>query len=53
MDESKIEELECRVSTLEVALKQLENQVNRLLCAHGENVPIPAGAPSLKHEYHE
>ena len=29
MDESKIEELECRVSTLEVALKQLENQVNR------------------------
>jgi hypothetical protein len=46
----KIEELESRIATLEFALKQVENQVNYILSAHGENVPIPLGAPPLKHE---
>lgn len=53
MDRKKVEELECRVATLEVALAQVMNDLKRLLSAHGENVPIPAGAPPLNCQCHE
>lgn len=49
----KIEELEIRVATLEKALQQALNDVSRLLNAHGENVPSPAGAPIIKHEHRD
>jgi len=49
----KIDELKGRVMNLEVALQQLQNDVNRLLCAHGVNVPIQADAPPLECQCHE
>lgn len=49
----KIDELKGSVMNLEVALQQLQNDVNRLLCAHGEKVPIQADALPLKCQCHE
>ena len=49
----KIDELDSRISNLEYTVKELERQINRLLNAHGENVPHPADVPSLKCQCHE